>query len=129
MAVSAPGHINSQLLVLLLGSKTGRFDLQCAAILTSSLKSAAWGRGGDVDPFYKGGKKADQRRSTWLRLPVNQPGARTAAPASGWVSFSLALGKPALLESQRSIPHLPKRRGRKVSLLVHESRRVGISES
>lgn len=85
--------------------------------------------GGDVDPFYKGGKKADQRRSTWLRLPVNQPGARTAAPASGWVSFSLALGKPALLESQRSIPHLPKRRGRKVSLLVHESRRVGISES
>lgn len=87
------------------------------------------GRGGDVDPFYKGGKKADQRRSTWLRLPVNQPGARTAAPASGWVSFSLALGKPALLESQRSIPHLPKRRGRKVSLLVHESRRVGISEN
>lgn len=46
MAISAPGHINSQLLVLLLGSKTGRFDLQCAAILTSSLKSAAWGGGG-----------------------------------------------------------------------------------
>lgn len=64
------------------------------------------------------------------RLPVNQPGARTAAtPASGWGSFSFALGKPASLESRRSMPRLPKRRGRRVSLLVHERRRVGISES
>lgn len=65
----------------------------------------------------------------WLRFPVNQPGAKMAAQASGWVSFSLALGRPALLESQRSIPHLPKRHGRKVSLLVHKSRRGGTSES
>lgn len=57
MAVSAPGHINSQLLVLLLGSKTGRFDLQCAAILTSSLKSAAWGGGETLIHFTKEERK------------------------------------------------------------------------
>lgn len=45
MAVSAPGHINTRLRVLLLGSRTGRFDLQCAGIPTGSVKSVAWGRG------------------------------------------------------------------------------------
>lgn len=43
MAVSAPDHIDTQLLVLLLGSKTGHFDLQYAVIPTSSVKS--WHRG------------------------------------------------------------------------------------